>query len=137
MVPAMGVEPIRCCHHGILSPARLPIPSRRRNLVCPTGLEPVRLLTRPSNVRVCHSATGTTRNYEKHHTTNFYNCKESFAYLTQLHINLLFFSFRVFRIRYFLFLRFFYGIPTVPVLTIFVEVIEHISLFISAKAFRG
>ena len=25
----MGVEPIRCCHHGILSPARLPIPSRR------------------------------------------------------------------------------------------------------------
>ena len=26
-----GVEPIRCCHHGILSPARLPIPSRRRN----------------------------------------------------------------------------------------------------------
>lgn len=25
----MGVEPIRCCHHRILSPARLPIPSRR------------------------------------------------------------------------------------------------------------
>lgn len=29
MVPAIGVEPIRCCHHGILSPARLPIPSHR------------------------------------------------------------------------------------------------------------
>ena len=27
----MGVEPIRCCHHGILNPARLPIPSRRHN----------------------------------------------------------------------------------------------------------
>ena len=31
LVPAIGVEPIRCCHHGILSPARLPIPSRRHN----------------------------------------------------------------------------------------------------------
>ena len=29
----MGVEPIRCCHHGILSPARLPIPSRRHNSI--------------------------------------------------------------------------------------------------------
>jgi hypothetical protein len=28
-MPAMGVEPIRCCHHRILNPARLPIPSRR------------------------------------------------------------------------------------------------------------
>ena len=28
----MGVEPIRCCHHGILNPARLPIPSRRHNI---------------------------------------------------------------------------------------------------------
>ena len=33
MVPAMGVEPIRCCHHGILNPARLPIPSRRHNVI--------------------------------------------------------------------------------------------------------
>ena len=30
LVPAMGVEPIRCCHHGILNPARLPVPSRRQ-----------------------------------------------------------------------------------------------------------
>lgn len=30
----MGVEPIRCCHHGILSPARLPIPSRRHRHRC-------------------------------------------------------------------------------------------------------
>ena len=28
-MPAVGVEPTRCCHHGILSPARLPVPSRR------------------------------------------------------------------------------------------------------------
>ncbi len=31
MVPVVGVEPTRCCHHRILSPARLPIPSHRRN----------------------------------------------------------------------------------------------------------
>ena len=29
LVPVAGVEPARCCHHGILSPARLPIPSHR------------------------------------------------------------------------------------------------------------
>jgi hypothetical protein len=29
LVPAAGVEPARCRHHWILSPARLPIPSRR------------------------------------------------------------------------------------------------------------
>ena len=29
MVPAMGVEPIRYHYHGILNPARLPIPPRR------------------------------------------------------------------------------------------------------------
>ena len=33
----MGVEPIRCCHHGILSPARLPIPSRRHTVFLPKG----------------------------------------------------------------------------------------------------
>lgn len=31
MVPAMGVEPIRYHYHGILNPARLPIPPRRPN----------------------------------------------------------------------------------------------------------
>ena len=30
MVPAVGVEPTRYCYHGILNPARLPIPPRRR-----------------------------------------------------------------------------------------------------------
>ena len=32
LVPVIGVEPIRCRHHWILSPARLPIPSHRRLL---------------------------------------------------------------------------------------------------------
>lgn len=31
MVPVTGVEPVRCLHHWILSPARLPIPSHRQN----------------------------------------------------------------------------------------------------------
>ena len=30
MVPVTGVEPVRCRHHWILSPARLPIPSHRQ-----------------------------------------------------------------------------------------------------------
>ena len=30
MVPAVGLEPTRYPYHGILSPARLPIPPRRR-----------------------------------------------------------------------------------------------------------
>ena len=29
LVPVVGVEPTRCCHHEILSLARLPIPSHR------------------------------------------------------------------------------------------------------------
>ena len=29
MVPVIGVEPIRCCHRGILSPLRLPVPPYR------------------------------------------------------------------------------------------------------------
>ena len=33
MVPAIGVEPIRCCHHRILSPARLPVPPRRLSVL--------------------------------------------------------------------------------------------------------
>ena len=32
MVPVTGVEPVRCLHHWILSPARLPIPSHRQNI---------------------------------------------------------------------------------------------------------
>ena len=30
LVPMVGVEPTRYCYHGILSPARLPIPPHRR-----------------------------------------------------------------------------------------------------------
>ena len=30
LVPVVGVEPTRCCHHKILSLARLPIPSHRQ-----------------------------------------------------------------------------------------------------------
>ncbi len=30
LVPLTGVEPVRCCHRGILSPLRLPIPPQRR-----------------------------------------------------------------------------------------------------------
>ena len=29
-MPVVGLEPTRCCHHGILSPARLPIPPHRQ-----------------------------------------------------------------------------------------------------------
>ena len=29
MVPLTGIEPVRCCHHGILSPGRLPVPPQR------------------------------------------------------------------------------------------------------------
>ena len=29
LVPVTGVEPVRCCHRGILSPLRLPIPPHR------------------------------------------------------------------------------------------------------------
>ena len=30
LVPVTGLEPVRCCHRGILSPLRLPIPPHRR-----------------------------------------------------------------------------------------------------------
>ena len=30
LVPAIGLEPVRCLHRGILSPLRLPIPPQRR-----------------------------------------------------------------------------------------------------------
>ena len=29
LVPLTGLEPVRCCHRGILSPLRLPIPPSR------------------------------------------------------------------------------------------------------------
>ena len=29
IVPLTGIEPVRCCHHGILSPGRLPVPPQR------------------------------------------------------------------------------------------------------------
>ena len=31
LVPLTGIEPVRCCHRGILSPLRLPIPPQRQN----------------------------------------------------------------------------------------------------------
>ena len=31
VVPLTGIEPVRCCHRGILSPLRLPVPPQRRN----------------------------------------------------------------------------------------------------------
>ena len=30
LVPVTGLEPVRCCHRGILSPLRLPISPHRR-----------------------------------------------------------------------------------------------------------
>ena len=30
LVPLTGLEPVRCCHRGILSPLRLPISPQRR-----------------------------------------------------------------------------------------------------------
>ena len=35
MVPETGLEPVRCCHRGILSPLRLPISPLRRVLEAP------------------------------------------------------------------------------------------------------
>ena len=35
MVPETGLEPVRCCHRGILSPLRLPIPPLRQYLEAP------------------------------------------------------------------------------------------------------
>ena len=39
VVPVTGVEPVRCCHRGILSPMRLPIPPHRQNLEAPPRFE--------------------------------------------------------------------------------------------------
>ena len=35
MVPETGLEPVRCCHRGILSPLRLPISPLRRVMEAP------------------------------------------------------------------------------------------------------
>ncbi len=40
-IPVVGVEPTRPRGHGILSPARLPIPPHRHVLEAVTGFEPV------------------------------------------------------------------------------------------------
>ena len=49
-MPQTGIEPVRCRHHRILSPARLPVPPLRhmainhngdKHQMGPTGLEPV------------------------------------------------------------------------------------------------
>ena len=49
MVPVTGVEPVRCCHRGILSPLRLPIPPHRRgffaSLIIQTLLPLVKLFS--------------------------------------------------------------------------------------------
>ena len=39
MVPGTGLEPVRCCHRGILSPLRLPISPPRRFLEAPPRFE--------------------------------------------------------------------------------------------------
>ena len=31
LVPKVGIEPTRCCHHRILNPARLPVPPLRHH----------------------------------------------------------------------------------------------------------
>ena len=42
MVPGAGLEPARCCHRGILSPLRLPIPPPGHgcNMEAEVGIEP-------------------------------------------------------------------------------------------------
>ena len=37
LVPVTGIEPVRCCHHGILSPGRLPVPPHRHVVVARPG----------------------------------------------------------------------------------------------------
>jgi hypothetical protein len=32
-MPQTGIEPVRCRHHRILSPARLPVPPLRHNII--------------------------------------------------------------------------------------------------------
>ena len=39
LVPVVGVEPTRCCHHWILNPARLPIPSHRHGFIFTPNLK--------------------------------------------------------------------------------------------------
>ena len=64
MVPAVGVEPTRYHYHGILNPARLPIPPRRlmailaKKMVWMTGLEPARF--NPHGPQPCASTNSAT-----------------------------------------------------------------------------
>ena len=64
MVPAVGVEPTRYRYHGILNPARLPIPPRRlmaflaKKMVWMTGLEPARF--NPHGPQPCASTNSAT-----------------------------------------------------------------------------
>ena len=44
VLPAAGLEPARCCHRGILSPLRLPIPPCRRLAVVVTASSKVSYL---------------------------------------------------------------------------------------------
>lgn len=70
IIPAAGVEPARPCGHRILSPARLPIPPRRRNNIlnynfktlimqmeAPTGFEPVIKVLQTSALPLGYGAT--------------------------------------------------------------------------------
>ena len=41
MVPVTGLEPVRCCHRGILSPLRLPISPHRHKAVYPGSAIPI------------------------------------------------------------------------------------------------
>ena len=79
----MGVEPTRYCYHGILNPARLPIPPRRRmailakKMVWMTGLEPARF--NPHGPQPCASTNSATST--RHLCIIFIfetNCKKNF-----------------------------------------------------------
>ncbi len=52
LLPAAGLEPARCCHRGILSPLRLPIPPCRQD-----AINQMRVSTR----KLCFLAAGTRK----------------------------------------------------------------------------
>lgn len=68
MVPAMGVEPIRCYHHGILNPARLPIPSRRHNAIILAYCKIIVNRSNQKNHGFCIGAADWTRTSTVSHT---------------------------------------------------------------------
>ena len=45
LVPVTGLEPVRCCHRGILSPLRLPIPPHRHMCLLYNILRQTEILT--------------------------------------------------------------------------------------------